>query len=159
MKKSFTLITLCILTSFATFAQQDTDNTDFFKTLFGVEKIEIVKDFIKVDKANEAAFWAIYKEYELDRKELRSERLDLINDYAENYSDLSDDKIADLTKRSFKQNKASSKNIEKYFKKLKKAGGIRAAAQFLQIENYFQSLSKATVYENIPFIGELEIIE
>ena len=55
--------------------------------------------------------------------------------------------------------KNNAKNIEKYFKKLKKAGGIKAAAQFLQIENYFLSLSKTAVYENVPFIGELETME
>lgn len=159
MKKICTLIIACILSPLAMSAQQDTNDTDFFKALFGVDKLTIVKDFITVDAANKDDFWATYKEYESDRKELRSERIALITDYAENYTSLSNEKIEELCKRSLKHTKANAKNIEKYFKKLKKAGGPRAAAQFLQIENYFLSLSKTAVYENVPFIGELDRVE
>lgn len=159
MKKICTLIIACFLSTVAINAQQTAEEADFFKALFGVEKIELVKDFIKVDAANEVAFWETYKEFETNRKELRTERIALINDYAENYANLSDEKIDELAKRSIKLNKKSAKNVAKYYKKLNKIGGAKAAAQFLQIENYFVSLSKTAIYENIPFIGELDAVE
>lgn len=159
MKKFCTLLIACMLSPLAMLAQQDTNDTDFFQALFGVDKLTIVKDFITVDSENKDTFWEVYEAYEADRKELRSERIAMITDYAENYSSLSNDKMEELCKRSLKQSKNNAKNIEKYFKKLKKAGGIKAAAQFLQIENYFLSLSKTAVYENVPFIGELETME
>jgi methanogenic corrinoid protein MtbC1 len=140
-------------------AQQDTNDTDFFKEIFGVDKLTIVKEFITVADENSTVYWATYEAYESDRKELRAERIALITEYAENYTNLSEEKTEELCKRSIKYNKKNAKNISKYFKKLKKAGGIKAAAQFLQIENYFLSLSKSVIYENIPFIGELDRIE
>ncbi|MDG2281288.1 MAG: hypothetical protein P8L42_11735 [Flavicella sp.] len=117
MKKICTLIIACILSPLAMLAQQDTNDTDFFQALFGVDKLTIVKDFITVDSENKDAFWEIYKAYEADRKELRSERIALITDYAENYTSLSNDKIEELCKRSLKQSKNNAKNIEKNFKK------------------------------------------
>lgn len=159
MKNIYTFIIVCIIAPLTMHAQQDTKDIDFFKALFGVDKLTIVEDFIIVADENSVAFWDTYKAYESDRKELRSERIALITDYAENYTNLSEEKIEDLCKRSIKQNKKNAKNISKYFKKLKKAGGVKAAAQFLQIENYFLSLSKTAIYENVPFIGELDTLE
>jgi len=159
MKKISLIILTCILSTTAIFAQQNTNDTDFFKAIFGVDKITAVKEFITVADENNLVFWDTYQQYESNRIALRSQRIALITDYAENYLNFSDGKIEDLAKRSLKLNKKNTKNIEKYFKKLKKAGGAKAAAQFLQIENYLLSLSKVAIYENIPFIGELERVE
>ena len=159
MKKTSLIILTWILSTTAIFAQQNANDTDFFKAIFGVDKITAAKEFITVSDENNLVFWDTYKQYESNRIELRSQRIALITDYAENYINLSDEKIEDLAKRSLKQNKSNTKNIEKYYKKLKKAGGVKAAAQFLQIENYLLSLSKVAIYENIPFIGELERVE
>jgi len=158
MKKITTFIIAFILTPVALFAQTENTDIDFFKSIFGVEKVTIIKDFIDVAPEKKEAFWEIYNEYETERKELREDRIELITEYAENYTSLSDDKMDDLCKESFKQKKKNAKLREKYYKKLRKAGGSRAAAQFLQVENYFLSLSRTAVFENIPFIGELDKI-
>jgi uncharacterized protein (DUF927 family) len=149
----------CILSPLAMIAQQDRNDTNFFKAVFGVDKLTIVQEFITVADENNVAFWDTYKVYESNRKELKSERVALITDYAKKYTDMSKNKMEELCKKSIEHNKNNAKNIAKYFKKLKKAGGVKAAAQFLQIENYFLSLSKTAIYENVPFIGELDRVE
>lgn len=159
MKKFYSFIILCMLSPFAIFAQNNFNDADFFKSIFGVEKLTIVKEFITVDAEKEADFWSIYKAYEVDRKNLREARITIISEYAEDYGNFTEDQLEDLCKRSIKQKKKNAKNIEKYFKKLKKAGGAKAAAQFLQVENYFLSLSQVAVYESVPFIGELDKVQ
>lgn len=158
MKKINILIIAFVMAPLAMFSQSETNNTDFFKSIFGVDKVTIVQDFIEVAPEQHEAFWSIYKEYETDRKELREARIALITDYAENYNSFSDDKLDELCKQGIKQNEQTAKLIKKYYKKLRKAGGSKSAAQFLQLENYFLSLSKTAVSENIPFIGELDKI-
>ena len=54
------------------------------------------------------------------------------------------------------QYKEYDKIIQKYYKSIKKSCGIKPAAQFFQIEAYFQSAIRKTIFENIPLIGELE---
>tara|TARA_B100000809_G_scaffold32497_1_gene28383 strand:+ start:55770 stop:56246 length:477 start_codon:yes stop_codon:yes gene_type:complete len=158
MNKISTFMIACMLAPLAMLAQTEKNDTDFFKALFGVDKITIVQDFINVNAAQKDAFWATYKEYEIDRKEQRTARIELITDYAENYTSLTDDKLDDLCAESIKQKSKNAKLIKKYYKKLKKDGGSKAAAQFLQVENYFLNLSRVAVSENIPFIGELDKI-
>ena len=50
----------------------------------------------------------------------------------------------------------NDKLIAKYYGKLKKKAGVKAAAQFVQIESYLLSDMRATVLEELPFIGELD---
>ena len=159
MRRICTFMIACMLSPLAMVAQQDTNDTDFFKAIFGVDKLTIVQEFITVSDENSVAFWDTYKAYESNRKELRSERIALITEYAENYTDLSDDRLDDLCKRSIKQKNNNAKLLKKYYKKLKKTGGSKAAAQFLQVENYFLNVSRVAVSENIPFIGELNRVE
>ena len=48
------------------------------------------------------------------------------------------------------------KLIKKYYKSMKKAAGVKTAAQFYQIENYFASAVSVILTEQIPFIGEFD---
>jgi hypothetical protein len=45
---------------------------------------------------------------------------------------------------------------KKYYKKLKKTVGATKAAQFLQMETYFQTMIRAEVQDAIPLIWEIE---
>lgn len=158
MKQISTLIIAFIMAPMAMFSQTEANDTDFFKAIFGVDKVSIVKDFIEVSAEQNEKFWSVYAEYEAERKELKADRIALITDYAENYESFTDEKLDELCKKSIKQNANTAKLIKKYYKKLRKAGGSKPAAQFIQLENYFLSLSRTAVSENIPFIGELDKI-
>ena len=50
----------------------------------------------------------------------------------------------------------TDKLIATYYKKMEKAAGAKAAAQFFQIEVYLLSSIRAAILESIPFIGELD---
>jgi hypothetical protein len=50
----------------------------------------------------------------------------------------------------------NDKLIDTYYGKMKKAAGVKAAAQFVQIEIYLLSSVRVKIMENIPFIGELD---
>ena len=48
------------------------------------------------------------------------------------------------------------KLIATYHKKMEKAAGAKAAAQFYQLEAYFLSAIRMAILDGIPFIGELK---
>jgi hypothetical protein len=50
----------------------------------------------------------------------------------------------------------TDKLISTYYSKMKKPAGVKAAAQFFQIESYLLSSIRAAILEEIPFIGELD---
>ena len=113
-------------------------------------------DFIKLEGAQKEAFWKLYDEYETKRKELGKKRVALLEKYAASYSSMNDATATEITKETIKLGAETDKLIATYHKKMEKASGAKAAAQFYQIEAYFLSVIRASILESIPFIGELD---
>lgn len=154
MKHLFFLAAMFIST--IGFAQSAQEEIDLMQSLYGMQKKEIVADFIKLEGPQKDAFWSLYDAYELERKVLGQRRVNLLATYAEFYSSLNDDATDILIKEMNDITLTYDKLISKYYGKLKKKAGVKAAAQFVQIESYLLSDMRATVLEEIPFIGELD---
>ena len=155
MKNSFAIIIVFMLTPALLFGQSAIEEIEYFQAIFGMEKKAIVAQFIKLDDQSKSAFWTAYDQYEAERKALGQQRIALLADYAENYNKLTDEKIEALITATIKQKSTHDKLVIKYYKRMKKAAGTKVAAQFFQVENYFQSVIRASILEHIPFIGEL----
>lgn len=153
MKKLFLLAAICFST--VAFAQSNKEDVDFIQSIYGKEKKTIIADFIKLEGAQKDAFWKLYDEYETKRKELGKKRIALLEKYASAYSTIDDAKASEITKETIKLGAETDKLIASYHKKMEKASGAKAAAQFYQIEAYFLSVIRASILESIPFIGEL----
>ena len=156
MKTLLKLALFFLMIPIAMSGQSQQEELEFIQSIFGMEKKAIVAEFIALDDATKDAFWTLYDEYESQRKELGRNRLSILNDYAENYENMSDDKINELAKRSTQQVKGDEALRYKYFNKLKKVAGPKAAAQFYQLEGYFNAAIRMSILESIPFIGELD---
>ncbi len=156
MKKVFFAAFLISLGSAVTFAQTNKEEVELFQSLFGMEKKAIVAGFVNLEGTAGETFWTIYDQYESERKTLGQSRIDLLVKYVESYNQLSDEKMDELVAEMVKQKTSTDKLMVTYYKKIKKASGSKAAAQFFQIENYFSSAIRLSIYESIPFIGELD---
>jgi len=154
MKKLLILAAICFST--VAFAQSNKEDVDFIQSIYGKEKKTIIADFIKLEGAQKDAFWKLYDEYETSRKELGKKRLALLEKYAASYSSIDDATATQITKEMIKLGAETDKLIATYHKKMEKASGAKAAAQFYQIEAYFLSVIRASILESIPFIGELD---
>lgn len=154
MKRILILAALCFST--IAYAQSNKEDVDFIQSIYGKEKKTIVADFIKLEGAQKEAFWKLYDEYETKRKELGKKRVALLEKYAASYSSMNDATATEITKETIKLGAETDKLIATYHKKMEKASGAKAAAQFYQIEAYFLSVIRASILESIPFIGELD---
>ena len=154
MKKMLILLSICLST--AAFAQSNKEDVDFIQSIYGKEKKAIVADFIKLEGAQKDAFWKLYDQYETERKELGKKRVALLEKYAANYGAMSDADISKNIKETAALGVQTDKLIVSYHKKIEKAAGAKAAAQFFQIEVYLLSQIRAAILESIPFIGELD---
>ncbi len=149
---SMTALLLTLVASSA-FAQSYRTEVEIIQEAIGLEKKVAVGNFMKLDKSAES-FWKIYDEYEVKRKALGKERIEIIADYAQRYPTISDDEILALFKRREQMKKSMDKLQRSYFKRMSKEVGVSKAAQFWQLENYFNAIIQANVYSQIPFIGE-----
>jgi hypothetical protein len=153
MKKLFVIAALLITT--VGFAQSNKEDVDIIQSMYGKEKKAIIAEFVKLEGAQSDAFWKLYDEYETQRKELGKKRIALLERYANSYMTLNDEETDKLMQDMMALGLANDKLQKTYYGKMKKAAGVRPAAQFLQIEAYLLSAVRATILENIPFIGEL----
>ncbi|WP_163516342.1 hypothetical protein [Gelidibacter japonicus] len=134
-------------------AQSAKEETDLYQSIFGMEKKAIVADFIGVDSAD--PFWVLYDEYETKRKELGKDRINALMNYVDNYDGLDDTTYDTTIKKMIALRDGHDKLMDQYYKKVKKASGAKVAAQFFQLEGFFLSEIRSAIFEEIPFIGEL----
>lgn len=156
MKKVQTFIGILLLAVTASFAQTNKEEVEFYQSIFGMEKKAVVAEFISLEGEANEQFWRLYDEYETVRKANGQKRLDLLNKYAESYLELDDETTDALAHESIQINDAQQKLIKKYYKSIKKTSGSKAAAQFYQLERYFQSAVHVLLMEQIPIIGEFD---
>jgi hypothetical protein len=154
MKKLLILMAISLPTF--VFAQSYEEDVDFIQAVYGKEKKMIVADFIKLEDPKKDAFWKLYDEYERKRKELGKKRIVLLEKYVNNYQTIDDATASQTINELANLGAETDKLILTYFKKMDKAAGGKAAAQFYQIEAYFLSAIRTKILESIPFIGELD---
>ena len=152
--KKITLMIAALVIAVVTYSQTNKEEVDLFQAAFGMEKKAVVANFVKPDEAQKDAFWSLYDEYEIARKENGKRRLELLEQYAKTYKNMSPE-AADLwTKEVIKLQTATDKLIATYYNKIKKATNAVVATQFYQIEGYIITAVRMKILEGIPFVGE-----
>jgi len=133
---------------------QTTNEVDLIQAAFGIEKMDIVNNFVKPSAEQKEAFLKVYNEYEVKRKELGKTRIDLLNQYAEQWENMTNEQadawMKDVMALSIKQDKL----IKSYYNKVKSATNAKVATQFYQIEAYILTTIRYSILETIPFVDE-----
>jgi len=135
-------------------AQSSQEEMDMMQAAFGMQKKDMISGFLQLPPEN--PFWAIYDQYETERKDLGKQRITFIMKYSENYANLSDAEIDAYMKDMMKLKTSTDKLIDTYYAKVKKASGSKVAAQSYEFENYILSGIRIEIMNNIPFFGELD---
>jgi len=156
MKKLFTLCAMLLMGAQFGFAQTNVEEIDFLQSIIGAEKKAVVADFIDVTPEASDAFWNLYDQYEAQRKAIGKDRIALIMEYAEKYDGITPEQTDNLLKKAQGVRNANYKLIDSYQKKIRKVAGSKAAAQFYQLETYFQAVIQVELFNEIPLIGELD---
>jgi len=156
MKKVLLLLTVVFST--ATFAQNSLkDDVDVVQSVYGKSKSELVSQYMALKGTQATDFAKIYDAYELERKKLGQEKIQLINQYATDYATLTDVKADAIAKQALKNNVAYDKLYSTYYEKAKKAIGAVNATKFIQLEIYLQTEIRSSLQNVIPFVGELDL--
>jgi hypothetical protein len=101
----------------------------------------IVKEIMQFSDADASKFWPIYKEYDAERAKLDSAEAALIQEYANAYQTISDEKADELLNKSFKIDAQRVELKKKYFNKLKSAISATTAAKFIEVENQLEDVA------------------
>lgn len=155
MKKITTLL-MALALGFTSFAQSTTEETDLMQAAFGMEKKSVVASFVTPTDTEKDAFWTLYDEYEVLRKENGKKRIALLEQYAKEYNTLTDEQAGAWTEDVIKLSAATDKLIVTYYNKIKKATSATLATEFYQIENYYLTAIRMEILNAVPFVGEMK---
>jgi hypothetical protein len=151
MKKTILIALTIFISSFA-YSQSNKDEIALMQAAFGMDKQAVVAEFVKPSPAEKDAFWKIYDEYEVKRKELGKQRIALLEQYADKYLTMNGVEADAWTKKVITLQKKTDDLIADYYSKVKaKSDGV-VATQFYQIENYILVAIRAQVLQNVPFL-------
>lgn len=146
---------LLFISSFV-MAQSNKEDIDIIQSAFGKNKKDLVKDYMELSQKDSAAFWKLYDEYEDKRKVIGRERINLLEQYANEYQNLDNAKAEKLATDLLNNDAKYNSLYQTYFKKFTGILGARNAAKFLQLEMYVQTYIRANVMREIPLIGDLD---
>lgn len=160
MKSKFPLVIVALLFLQSSFAQiTKTADYELIKDNFKLEKKALVAKALKLTPAEEAGFWPLYNAYEDERTKITQRSWDLLEQYANKYSSLTDEESEKMIGTSISVNQDILKLREKYLKSVSKKVSPRVAARFIQLEDYIFTSIRAELMGAIPFIDELDIDE
>jgi len=152
MKAKFIILFLLMSLPVMVNAQAIKDEIALIQSAFGMEKRSMIEQYMGLP--NDSDFWPAYEAYEKERRELMKQRIMIINDYLENYANLTDTKADAIALKVIKNNADFASLQGKHFKRLKKAVSPTEAAKFLQLDTYIQNTILLAISESLPFIGE-----
>lgn len=116
------------------------------------EKIAIITENMNLTEEESAAFWPIYRQYDVELSALTDEWIALIKDYGAHYENLTAEKARELVKRTLDLQEKRIKLKRKYYNQLEKALSAKNAAKFVQLENQIEKLIDVQVAAAIPLI-------
>ena len=150
--KKYILITFALFLASFAYTQSNKEEVDLVQAAFGMEKKAIVADFVQLTDAQKDAFWTLYDEYETKRKEYGRERIDLLQQYAEQFTTMTSEQADTWTKKVMELQVKTDKLIATYYEKVKGVSDGVVATQFYQIENYILSMIRMQILQEVPFL-------
>ena len=114
------------------------------------QKVAILTEVMGFTEQEDAAFWPIYRAYDLEMSTLGDERLALIREYAAGYSTLTDDLATTLATKAMDLGSRRTAALNKCYEKVKAALSPRTALRFLQVEHQLQLIIDLQIAASLP---------
>ncbi len=133
---------------------QSRSELELIKDVFKVEKKALVSDFLKLSDEEASKFWPTYDQYETERVKISTMRIDNITKYVNEYMSLTNEQADELAKKSMEIDSKGLALRKKYYKIISKELGALKAVSFFQLEKYISIAIDASIYDNLPLVGE-----
>jgi hypothetical protein len=116
------------------------------------QKVAILTEMMDFTEKEDAAFWPIYREYDVELAKINDDRVTLIQEYAKNYDQMSD-AVADRIARGALDLEGRRHALKlKYYDRLKTALSPKTAARFLQVENQLLMIIDLQISAALPVV-------
>jgi hypothetical protein len=117
------------------------------------QTIEIVGTAMNLDPAVESAFWAIYKDYEVERTRLGDVKVALLNQFMAIAEDMTDEQAQMVAQHHFAMQRDIIALSEKYYGIMAEELSPVLAARFVQVMNQIDTVIDANLSREMAIIG------
>ena len=138
--------------SLSTFSQTDNDYLEIARDVLKMEKKAAIAEVMQLSDLESTPFWELYNEYQGKLYLVQNKRIDIIQDFADNFEQLTDEKADALWLGAMQYNQELLKLEKMYYKKFKKILPAGKAARFFQAENKIETMIDAQLALEIPMI-------
>jgi hypothetical protein len=114
------------------------------------QKVAIITEVMGFTEKEDAAFWPIYREYDLEMSKLADERVALITEYARTYATLTDPGADALVRKALELEQRRHEVKAKLYERVKTALTPRTAMRFLQVEHQLLQLIDLQISAALP---------
>ena len=116
------------------------------------QKVAILTELMEFNEKEDAAFWPIYREYDVELSKINDDRVALIQQYAQNYEAMTD-QVADKLAQGVLDLEARRHALKmKYYDRVKTALSPKMAARFLQVENQLLMIIDLQISAALPVV-------
>lgn len=116
------------------------------------QKVAVLTDVMQFTEAEDAAFWPIYREYELELAKLNDERVTLIKDYAARYDSITDEVADSLIRKALDLEARRHSLKAKVYERVKTALSAKTAARFIQVEHQLLAILDLQIASSLPIV-------
>ena len=116
------------------------------------QKVAIITEMMQFSEDEDAKFWPIYREYELELSKINDDRMALIVDYAGAYDKMTDAIADKMGGRALELEGRRHALNEKYFTRLKSVLPAMTVVRFFQVENQILLLLDLQIAASLPVI-------
>ena len=128
--------------------------TEEARSVLQTERKTLVSQGLALSVDEAKAFWPIYERYMVELKAAGDLRVKVINDYAANYDNLSNDTARQLLTDSLKYQQKILDIRKDYVRTFRKALPDVKLARFYQIENKLDAITNFVLAREIPLVPE-----
>ncbi len=118
------------------------------------EKAEVMGAMMALNAQDSAKFWPIYGDYDAELTKLNDQRIATIKEYAQHYTQLSDDEADKLIQKSMSFQKQRAELIAQTYEKMKQALGGVTAARFAMVEHQILTIIDLQILDSLPIAGQ-----
>ena len=152
MKKLLLIIIVLLSANTVTYGKGVDTYLELLKSDIRTKKVAIITQTLGLTDEESSTFWPIHREYEVELSKMIDDRIEMIEDYIQNYDDLTDEKAREIAKKVFALEKRRTKLKKKYFKKVEKALSAIIAAKFIQVESQINLVADLQIASELPLI-------
>ncbi len=151
MKKLFLLFSI-IGIGIVSFAQQANDYMEVTRAALKTEKKAMIAEVMSLSPEESEPFWALYNEFQGKLYTANTKYLNIINEFAENFENMTGEKSNDLMKRLFAYDAEILKLKKSYFKKFQGVLSPQKTLMYFQAENKIDVLIDYEIATSIPVL-------